>query len=119
MENKLEKLLSNIEKIPTEYWEETNSKKYKVVWLLNRQKPSVEQCWNFDEERLGITSDGKIIWAFDSGCSCLSPWSSYDYGDNSYSTSTYKEFFIKLPDFDKEWDKESSEKIDEILSKIK
>lgn len=119
MKEKLEKLLLNIEKIPTEMWEQTDGGKYKVIWLLNRQRPSVEQCYDFDEERLGITNDGRIIWGFDSGCSCPTPWSEFDFGDENYKTNTYKQFFIKLPDFDETWDKESEEKIDLILSKIK
>lgn len=117
MKEKLQTLLENISKIPEQYWSITERQMYKVVWLLDRQKPSVAQCYDFDEERLGITSDGKIIWGFDSGCSCPSPW--YDAGDENYKTNTYKEFFISLPDFDTDWDKQSSNKIDEILSCIK
>ena len=118
MKTKLQKLLDNINNIPKEYWQETDGKKYKVIWLLDRQKPSVERYYNFDEERLGITDDGRIIWGFDSGCSCPIPWGKEDFGDENYNTNTYKEFFIKLPDFDESWDKESEAKIDEILSKI-
>ncbi len=119
MKEKLEKLLENISKIPDSYWSETDGEKYKVVWLLDRQKPSVEADYSFDEERLGITSDARIIWGFDSGCSCPSPWSAGDFGDENYKTNTYKEFFISLPDFDETWDKESEAKIDEILTCIK
>jgi len=119
MKEKIEQLLQYLLYIPDKYWEETDGGKYRVVWLLNRQKPSVEASYSFDEERLGITSDGRIIWGFDSGCSCPSPWSASDFGDDSYkTTNTYKEFFIQLPDFDTDWDKESVEKIDEILLSI-
>lgn len=116
MKKKVEQLLAVVDKIPEKFWSSTDQGKYKVVWLLDRQKPSVQRSYDFDEERLGITSGGKIIWGFDSGCSCPSPWSAYDYGDEKYQTSTYKEFFITLPDFDTDWDKESSIKVDEILS---
>lgn len=119
MKEKIEELLNKIDKIPKEFWKETDGKMYKVIWLLDRQKPSVESSYDFDEERLGITSDGRIIWGFDSGCSCPSPWSSEDFGDKNYSTNTYKEFFIKLPDFDRDWEKESEAKINEILQCIK
>lgn len=119
MKEKIKELLQNLYKIPPKYWSETAGGKYKVVWLLDRQKPSVEADYSFDEERLGITSDGRIIWGFDSGCSCPSPWSASDFGDNSYDTNTYKEFFIQIPDFDTDWDKESAKKIEEILSSIK
>jgi len=119
MKEKIKKLLNNIPKIPEKYWKETDGGKYKVVWLLDRQKPSIQQDYSFDEERLGITSDGKIIWGFDSGCSCPSPWSSQDFGDDNYRTTTYKEFFVSLPDFDTDWDKESALIIEEILACIK
>lgn len=119
MKKKFEKLLKNIGKIPEKFWQETDGGMYKVVWLLDRQKPSVEADYSFDEERLGITNDGRIIWGFDSGCSCPQPWSSSDFGDKNYSTSTYKEFFIKLPEFDLDWEKESTAKIDKILLCIK
>ncbi len=119
MENKIKELIENISKIPEKYWSNTDGDKYKVVWILDRQKPSVEAGYSFDEERLGIVDDGRLIWGFDSGCSCPSPWSTYDFGDENYKTNTYKEFFLALPDFDKDWEKESSVKIDEILSCIK
>lgn len=119
MKDKLQILLNNISNIPEKYWSTTDGRMYRVVWLLDRQKPSVESYYDFDEERLGITSDGRIIWGFDSGCSCPTPWSNSDYGDDNYRTTTYKEFFIDLPSFDNDWDKESSNKIDEILSCIK
>ena len=115
MKEKIKKLLGNVGKIPEKFWEETDGGMYKVIWLLDRQKPSVEANYSFDMERLGITNDGRIIWGFDSGCSCPSPFSSSDFGDTKYSTNTYKEFFIKLPDFDRDWEKESEAKIDEIL----
>jgi len=118
MKEKIEKLISLVGKIPQEFWSKTDGEKYEVVWLLDRQKPSVEPCYDFDEERLGITKDGRVIWGFDSGCSCPTPWSAGDFGDENYKTNTYKEFFITLPEFDKDWDVESSAKIDLILSKI-
>lgn len=116
MKEKIEQLLSVVDKIPEKYWSKTDGDKYDVVWLLDRQKPSVQADYSFDEERLGITRDGRIIWGFDSGCSCPSPWSAGDFGDDNYNTNTYKEFFISLPDFDTDWDKESTLKIEEILS---
>ncbi len=119
MEEKFKELIEKKEKIPQSFWTKTDGGQYEVVWLLDRQKPSVEPSYDFDEERLGITKDGRIIWGFDSGCSCPSPWSQSDFGDKNYKTNTYKEFFIKLPDFDQSWDVESSKKIDEILSCIK
>lgn len=72
-----------------------------VVLLLDRQKPSVQQDYSFDEERIGVTRTGKIIWGFDSGCSCPSPW--HDSYPECYSCSgTWKEFSVNLKDFDVE-----------------
>ena len=115
----IEKLLKKIKKIPESLWEETDGKMYKVIWLLNRQKPSVEASWDFDEERIGITKDGKIIYGFDSGCSCPSPWSSADFGDANYKLKEWKEFIIEPKDFDIGWDEEIELKAKEILNQCK
>lgn len=74
-----------------------------VVLVLDRQKPSVVSSYDFDEERIGITRTGKVVWGFDSGCSCPMPWeNSYP---NCYNTSkTWKEFELNLKDFDKDWE---------------
>lgn len=120
MEQKFKELLSLVDKIPEKYWVKTDGSMYEVVWLLNRQKPSVQEDYSFDEERLGITKTGKIIWGFDSGCSCPSPWSNYDYGDDKYLTApTYKEFIITNPSFDGDWEDASSKEMDVILGEIK
>ncbi len=88
-----------------------------VIMLLDRQKPSVERCYNFDEERIGITKTGKIIWGFDSGCSCPSPWE--DSYPNCYKVSKeWREFEIKTEDFDTDWEKDMLNKISEIKKSI-
>lgn len=113
---KIELLLEKLPSLPETLFEETDGKKYKVLWLLDRQKPSVEVSWDFDEERFGITKNGEIIWGFDSGCSCPSPWSAQDFGDDSYETNTWKEFILNdFPEFDIEWQEEIIKKIDSIL----
>lgn len=85
-----------------------DSQMYNVVWLMDRQKPSVEQCYDFDEERLGVARsfDGKkscVIVGTDSGCSCPSPW--HDNFPDCYTIcKTYtetKEFALK--NFDEDW----------------
>lgn len=55
--------------LPTALFRQTESGKYRVYWLVSRQKPSVEADYSFDEERFGITLEGHIIWGFHSGCS--------------------------------------------------
>jgi hypothetical protein len=70
-----------------------------VILLLDRQKPSVERCWSFNEERISVTRTGKIIWGFDSGCSCPQPW--HDTYPNCYSCSnSWKEFVLNAEKFD-------------------
>jgi hypothetical protein len=36
-----------------------------VILLVDRQKPSVESCCDFDEERLGINRFGEIVMKYD------------------------------------------------------
>jgi hypothetical protein len=118
-EKEIELLIKNVKNIPEEYWEKTDGKTYDVIWFMDRQKPSIEQSYDFDEERFGITRDGKIIWGFDSGCSCPTPWSQDDFGDANYKTSSWKEFKVKPEDaFDADWEDESYRKIEEILKTI-
>ena len=114
---KIEELLEKLPELSDDLFIETDGGSYKVLWLLDRQKPSVEACWDFDEERFGITKDGKIIWGFDSGCSCPSPWSAADFGDASYNVREWKEFELgKFPEFDEKWKEEIIENIDKILN---
>ena len=88
-----------------------------VVLLLDRQKPSIERCYDFYEERISITRTGKIIWGFDSGCSCPSPWE--DNYPKCYSCGSYKEFEVSIKDFDGDWLEECTKKFNEIKEKTK
>jgi hypothetical protein len=100
-----------------------------VVLILDRQKPSIETCYNFDQERIGVTRTGKVIWGFDSGCSCPTPWDD-NFPDCYNVEKTWKQFQIKAKTieagksfydyqedeavFDTNWDKEIDEKLKEI-----
>jgi hypothetical protein len=57
-----------------------------AVWVAVKDKSA---DYSVDIERLGITEDGQIVWAYASGCSC---WEG-DYSEES--PATVKEFFIK------------------------
>lgn len=82
---------------------------HNVIVLLDRQKPSVERSYDFDEERITLTRTGKVVWGFDSGCSCPSPW--HDNYPECYSCSeTWSEFEVNLESFD-------VDVLDDILSK--
>lgn len=104
--DKIQFLAENYQSIPIQKWEVTETnKERKVVWILNRQKPSAEvdyNCaevdYNYDEERLGITHEGKIIFGFDSGCSCPIPWE--DCGDSIYTEKTWKQLEVDLKDLE-------------------
>lgn len=64
-----------------------------VVLLLDRQKPSVKSNYEFDEERIGVNRFGEVVWGFDSGCSCPTPW--YDSYPDCYDVKkTWKEFTV-------------------------
>lgn len=116
----IEFLIRNIEKIPEKYWEKTSGDRYEVVWFMDRQKPSIEADYSFDEERFGLTKDGRIIWGFDSGCSCPSPWSSADFGDENYHVKEWKQFEVEPKEaFDKDWEEDSYQKIRTIINDIK
>lgn len=65
----VQKLLEVRALLPMDLFRPTEGGNYRVLWFINRQKPSIEACYDFDEERFGITIDGNIIWGFDSGCS--------------------------------------------------
>lgn len=71
-----------------------------VIFLIDRQKPSIEADYSFDEERLAVNRFGQIIWGFDSGCSCPSPW--WDNYPECYlePAKSWKEFIVNLKDFD-------------------
>lgn len=97
-----------------------------VVLLVNRQRPSVQSSWDFDEERFGINRFGQVIWGFDSGCSCPTPWGD-SYPDCYKVTKDWKAFAVatagmkeKTKDeyssdfFDEGWRAEAFAKIAEI-----
>lgn len=111
-------ILDNREKIPNDFWRKTEGGKYDVIWIVNRQKPSVEPDYSFDEERLGITKDGKIIFGFDSGCSCPSPW--HDCGDDVYEEKTWKEFEIDPGNASNiEWNEECVQQVKDLILLVK
>ena len=115
----------NWDKIPDEFKQNIKPDRYKanmkelnmeghiVVLLVDRQKPSVEAYYDFDEERFGVNRFGDIIWGFDSGCSCPSPW--WDAYPDCYSVSkTWKEFKVNIKDFDRDFEKEALKQFKKI-----
>lgn len=103
----IEKLIENRHKIPDEFWVRTDGGMYQTIWFMDRQKPSVQADYSFDEERFGLTKEGKVIWGFDSGCSCPSPWSAGDFGDSNYHVKEWKEFAVPNDEaFDAGWEDE-------------
>jgi hypothetical protein len=89
-----------------------------VVLLIDRQKPSVEQSYDFDEERFGVNRFGELIWGFDSGCSCPSPWDD-SYPDCYSHSKSFKTFEVDQTRFDTGWLEEANKKLTEISKKIK
>ncbi len=114
--NEIKKLIENRHKVPDEFWVKTDGGTYEVIWFMDRQKPSVEQSYDFDEERFGITRDGQVIWGFDSGCSCPSPWSQSDFGDDSYQVKEWREFSVPTEEaFDADWQDEAYKNLNDYL----
>jgi hypothetical protein len=88
-----------------------------VIVLLYRQKPSIERDYDFNEERVTVDKNGRIIWGFDSGCSCPSPW--HDSAPGCYTcTSTWKEFCIVAKGFDDGWLQEIDLRVYKILEAV-
>lgn len=112
----IEKLLKNLNKIHINEWQKTRDGK-NVLWFMDRQKPSVVPDYSFDEERFGVTYEGQIIWGFDSGCSCPSPWNERPDSEQ-YEIKTWKEF-LSSPEqaFDAGWDDECYDTLKKLLEK--
>lgn len=129
--NEINFLVANWDKIPASfktdlsdsYWSKHGTipgvaeEEHVVILLLDRQKPSVEADYSFDEERISVTKTGKVIWGFDSGCSCPSPW--HDSYPDCYSCDEgWKQFELNIEKFDHGAVDEVMKKIEEIKAAI-
>lgn len=127
IEQGIEWLVANWDKIPDVHKTNLASDGYRsnnrtglskddevVILLLSRQKPSVVQSYDFDEERIAVTRDGKVVWGFDSGCSCPSPWEDTEY----HQERSWKEFEVNLSSFDEKAVEECIETIDSIRASV-
>ena len=65
---KLAALARGRKKIPDEFWVDG------AVWFHDASTGG----YSWSAERIGMDRDGNIVWAFDSGCSCNSPWEAFD-----------------------------------------
>jgi len=89
----IEELIAKKDRIPDEFWIQAKCLDERVIWFVDRQKPSVVPSYDFDEERFGLTMSGKIVWGFDSGCSCPSPWED-NVHDETYSKKEWTEYVL-------------------------
>lgn len=131
MEKEIKWLVKNWKKIPDKFKQSIQGaygnssvviegvalEEHTVILLLDRQKPSVQESYSFDEERIAVTRTGKVIWGFDSGCSCPSPWSD-SYPKCYTCSSSWKEFEVNLKDFDVGVLEECSKIIKEIKKSV-
>lgn len=135
-EKQIKKIVKDWDKIPDEFKTNIKPNKYSnvkdlkeeghtVVLLLDRQKPSIESDYDYDEERIGLNRFGEIIWGFDSGCSCPMPWD--DNFPECYNVEKdWKQFSLKVKVTDLSEDKyqegfdskELEEDIKEQLNKV-
>lgn len=109
----IKQLVENRHKIPDEFWLD------EVFWFYETHSDGLEikvSCYDWDAERIGLTKDGNIVWAFDSGCSCTGEWADFDL--QKCPTKSHKEFI--LSDFMKERDQysEITTTEDDILKSI-
>jgi len=111
----IEELIAKKDLIPDEFWVQAQCLDERVIWFVNRQKPSVVAFYDFDEERFGLTRSGKIVWGFDSGCSCPSPWFD-NMNDETYSKKEWKEYVLgsEAP-LDEGWEDECFENMRDYL----
>lgn len=111
IEKEVKWLVKNWKKIPAAFKVDLRPSEYSVppgpemedgelvVLLIDRQKPSVMADYSFNEERIAVTRTGRIIWGFDSGCSCPSRWN--DSYPTCYETSKeWKQFVVNIAQFD-------------------
>ena len=113
----IEKLIEERGYIPDEFWVKAEKADYSCLWFISGQKPSVEAFYDFDEERFGITKDGKIVWGYDSGCSCPSPW---DDNFDGYNVKDEKQFFLEeMPELDEQWESTYQSNLEDYLKLIK
>jgi len=91
-----------------------------AIFLLDRQKPSVIPEYDFDQERIGITSKGKVIWGFDSGCSCPIPWEDNYPQCYNLTEKSWKEFIVEnINQFDIGSVEEMKKRLQEIVEDTK
>ena len=101
--------------IPDEFWVRTEKQDYEVLWFMSRKRPSVHASYDFDEERFGMTRGGQVIWGFDSGCSCPTPWEGKEY-----DVKDWKEFAVSPEEsFDKGWEDACYSNLTDYLTLVK
>ena len=79
-----------------------------AVWF---HQTDHSEAYEVDEEWLGVTRDGKIAWAFASGCSC---WMG-DFDEKTCDTKSIKELNFAHEDMKEEWQKKLIEFVENNL----
>lgn len=79
---RLVNLIAKRHLIPDEFWVDG------CIWFYDESAGGYE----WDACRIGFNRDGNVIWAFDSGCSCNSPWDQFD--PSKCSTMEPKRFIL-------------------------
>lgn len=79
----------------------------KAVWFHSTDHAD---SYEVDEEWLGVTREGKIAWAYASGCSC---WDG-DFSEDVCDDVSMKEFTFQHEDMKEEWET----KLIEFASKL-
>ena len=98
-------ILDNIDKIPDELWvrrervnQPLDQKQFIILHEYN------EGGYDWESERLELTKDGELRYAFDSGCSCNGPWenlSDKEYEYKKCENTTKKSLVVTLDEITK------------------
>jgi len=57
----------NWDKLPKDTLGYGSNKTKEAVWFIDED---TDEEWGINQEAIGMTKDGKLLWAYASGCSC-------------------------------------------------
>lgn len=92
----IQSIVSKWEELRKIQKEEYHKPKSDAVWVA---KSDIAGSYEVDEEWIGISPQGNIVWAYASGCSC---WNG-DYDEDT--KPTIKEFTLKHEHLPEKWEK--------------
>lgn len=96
-EQAIERVISNYDDLLKKQNSGYNRPKKEAIWFYTTDHAD---SYEVNEEWLGVTANGKIAWAYASGCSC---WDG-DYDEKICEDTSMKNFEFHHEDMEKEWE---------------